>query len=280
MVRQEQDLSGIILPDQKKWVILPKFNIHIHQTSVIGQRCQMKRNITIDEGANIDDDVEIGNNVTLHKGVRLAQGVKVLDNTVIYPDTVVGQETIILENCHLGRPPEIAGQITRHLKSDYPNLIVGERCLIGPLVRIYRGTKIGNQTSIYEFVTIREECSIGDEVVLAPGVTVNYATSIGRGSRVMHSTHLTGNMVVGEDVFISLHVGSTNDKMKETSETDRSWQGAVIEDKSVIGAGVMLYPGVRIGRGSHIAIQSVVNKDIPENSYAAGVPVRVLGKLP
>ena len=43
-----------------------------------------------------------------------------------------------------------------------------------------------------------------------------------------------------------------------------------------LGAGVIVLPGVTIGRGSVIGAGSVVTKDIPENVVAFGNPCRVV----
>lgn len=49
-----------------------------------------------------------------------------------------------------------------------------------------------------------------------------------------------------------------------------------IGDDCWLGAGVIVLPGVTIGRGSVIGAGSVVTKDIPENVVAFGVPCRVI----
>jgi galactoside O-acetyltransferase len=50
----------------------------------------------------------------------------------------------------------------------------------------------------------------------------------------------------------------------------------VIEDNVWLGTGVMVNPGVTIGRNSVIGAGSVVTKSIPANVVAAGVPCRVM----
>ena len=45
------------------------------------------------------------------------------------------------------------------------------------------------------------------------------------------------------------------------------------------GAGVLVLPGVTIGDNCVIGAGSVVNKDIPSNTMAAGNPCRVIKKL-
>lgn len=48
----------------------------------------------------------------------------------------------------------------------------------------------------------------------------------------------------------------------------------------LIGANTTVLPGVKIGDNAVISAGSLVNKDIPPNSYAGGVPVRILGSIP
>ncbi|MGI6220066.1 MAG: acyltransferase [Bacteroidaceae bacterium] len=53
----------------------------------------------------------------------------------------------------------------------------------------------------------------------------------------------------------------------------------VIEDNVWIGTKSSIMPGVRIGRGSIIAANSVVTHDIPPYCVAAGAPARVVKKM-
>lgn len=54
----------------------------------------------------------------------------------------------------------------------------------------------------------------------------------------------------------------------------------IIIGKNVwIGANVTILGGVTIGDNSVVAAGSVVNKDVPENTVAAGVPARVIKSI-
>jgi acetyltransferase-like isoleucine patch superfamily enzyme len=52
-----------------------------------------------------------------------------------------------------------------------------------------------------------------------------------------------------------------------------------IGNKVWLGANVTVLPGVSIGDGSIIAAGSVVTKDVPENSVAAGNPAKVIKRV-
>ena len=53
----------------------------------------------------------------------------------------------------------------------------------------------------------------------------------------------------------------------------------VIGDDCWLGANVVVCPGVTIGAGCVIGAGSVVTRDIPANSFAAGVPCRVIREI-
>jgi acetyltransferase-like isoleucine patch superfamily enzyme len=53
----------------------------------------------------------------------------------------------------------------------------------------------------------------------------------------------------------------------------------VIHDNCFIGSGATIMPGVSIGPNAVIAAQSVVTQNVPANTVAGGVPVRVLMTL-
>ena len=49
-----------------------------------------------------------------------------------------------------------------------------------------------------------------------------------------------------------------------------------IEDSVWLGAGCIVMPGVRIGRGTVVGAGSVVTRDLPSMCFAAGVPAKVI----
>lgn len=53
----------------------------------------------------------------------------------------------------------------------------------------------------------------------------------------------------------------------------------IIEDGVFVGAGSILLPGVRIGRGAYVAAGSVVAADVPAGVMVGGNPARVIKTL-
>lgn len=128
---------------------------------------------------------------------------------------------------------------------------VGENCWIEPPIRVAYGshTHIGNNFyGNFNFVVVDDATvTIGDNVMVAPNVTISTA-----GHPIAPEIRITGQQ-------FSLPV--------------------TIEDNVWLGTGVIINPGVTIGRNSVIGAGSVVTKSIPANVVAAGVPCRVLREI-
>jgi acetyltransferase-like isoleucine patch superfamily enzyme len=111
-------------------------------------------------------------------------------------------------------------------------------------------------------------------------VTINYNAKIGNRTKIMDATHITGNCKIGDDVFISLHVGMANDNhIGLNGYNEDEIKGPTIHNKAVVGLGAMILPGVVIGEGAIVAAQSVVNKEVGPWAFVAGYPARKVKDL-
>jgi len=138
-------------------------------------------------------------------------------------------------------------------------MILGDRVTIGKyaIIRpsnIYGGEigvglKIGNNSNIgpYAYIGCSGSIEIGDNVMISPRVSI-YAEN---------------------------HVFDRTDMLMKEQGVVR--QFVKIEDDCWIAANSIILAGVTIGKGSVIAAGSVVTKDVPPYSIAAGVPAKVIG---
>ncbi len=223
------------------------------------------KNVVIAETAIIHDNVVIEDDVIIH------------DYVVIYPNTVIGRGTEIFDHCVLGKLPTSPGITSRELKTEFVDLEVGKECVLCPGVVLYAGTKIGNNSLLGDFCSIREECTIGSRCIISRNVSVNYNTTIGNNTKIMDNSHITGNMKIGNNVFISVLVATTNDNTMGREEYNANHvQGAVIEDFVTIGAAANILPQVVIGENAIVGAGSVVTKNVPKNKVVMGVPAKVV----
>ncbi|MDZ4844373.1 MAG: acyltransferase [Chitinophagales bacterium] len=92
--------------------------------------------------------------------------------------------------------------------------------------------------------------------------------------------HSAGGIRIGKSVGIGPKVSILTSQHKpESLETPvlfspLEFQEVVIGDGADIGIGVILLPGVRIGKGTIIGAGAVVNTDVPANEVWAGVPAK------
>ena len=93
----------------------------------------------------------------------------------------------------------------------------------------------------------------------------------------MDNTHITGNMTIGNHVFISVLVATTNDNaMGRDGYSEEHVKGPVIHDNVTVGAAANILPNVEIGENSIVGAGSVVTKDVPASKVVMGVPAKVV----
>lgn len=228
----------------------------------------------------ISEYSNIASTAVIHDDVIIEAGVIIHDFVVIYPGTIIRSGVEIYDHCVLGKLPTSPGITSRRLKNAYPNLEVCKNSILCPGVVLYTGSKIGENNLLGDFCSIREECSTGKNCIISRNVSVNYNTSIGNYTKIMDNTHITGNMTIGNHVFISVLVATTNDNTmgREDYNVDHV-HGATIEDDVTVGAAANILPGVLIGKNSVIGAGAVVTKDIPSNMVAMGVPAKIIREV-
>ena len=107
------------------------------------------------------------------------------------------------------------------------------------------------------------------------------------GSGVYANSNLTlvddGHIYIGDKVMIgpNVTIATANHPIEpELRAKGLQYNKDVhIEENVWIGAGVIIVPGVRIGKNSVIGSGSVVTKAIPDNVVAVGNPCRVLREI-
>lgn len=137
----------------------------------------------------------------------------------------------------------------------------GDDLHLGARTRIWAPShvRMGNQVYVGKDVHIEANCRIGNYCLIANRVAI-----VGR--------HDHDFSAVGFPVRFSPWVGSKRFPNQYADEE------VVIEDDVWLGYGTIVLTGVTVGRGCVIAAGSVVTRDIPPYSIAAGVPAKVVGK--
>jgi acetyltransferase-like isoleucine patch superfamily enzyme len=160
---------------------------------------------------------------------------------------------------------------------------------------------IGKDTNIEYTAIIQENCVIGDKCFVGHYVVMRPNTVIGSRTVVGHLTVFEGDAVVGNDclihaqchitkgatiedkVFIGPMFCGANDRyMVHQRRHIRPFviEGYHIKYGARIGIGVMVLPGITIGRNAVVGVGSVVSRDIPDNECWMGVPAKFKKMVP
>lgn len=191
---------------------------------------------------------------------------------LIYPNVEMGLNTIVDGPCIIGKPP-------RGCARGEKRLTLGAKGYIRPFTTIYAGSIIGDNFQTGQGVSIREDNVIGCNVSIGTNSTLEFGNSIGDYSRI-HTGCFMELTTIGRYVFIGPNVVFTDDPHPMNCPRYKECKGGpVVEDYARIGANSTILPGVRIGRNSLVGAGSVVVKDIPPDSVAAGNPARVIKKI-
>jgi UDP-2-acetamido-3-amino-2,3-dideoxy-glucuronate N-acetyltransferase len=139
---------------------------------------------------------------------------------------------------------------------------------------------VGEESSIWHLVQVRERAHIGDRCTIGRGAYIGPGVTVGDGTKIQNLAMVYDPAVIGRGVFIGPAVVLTNDVYPRAVEPDMSpkdagqWdaQGVVIADGASIGARSVVLAGVKIGEWALVAAGSTVIRDVPAYALVAGTP--------
>jgi acetyltransferase-like isoleucine patch superfamily enzyme len=207
------------------------------------------------------NDVTFGSNVIIGHG------------SIIYPNVVIGDNTFIGPYSILGEPTgsfycENSGEVEKH---DFKKTIIGPNSVIRSHSIIYEDVEIGDGFQSGHRVTIREKTSIGIKCSVGTQSDIQDHVKLGNYVRV-HSNVFMGQYAVIEDyAWIFSYVALTNDRYPPVS----SFKGVTIKEYAVIAVSSVILPGVVIGKNAFVGANSVVTKDVADETLVVGSPAKV-----
>jgi acetyltransferase-like isoleucine patch superfamily enzyme len=117
--------------------------------------------------------------------------------------------------------------------------------------------------------------SLGDRVVIRPGVMLHADTRAGGAGIIVEPDVLIGS---GVHVYVDKHLFDRTDvPIIEQGYADS--REVVIRRGSWIGANAVILPGVTVGENAVVGAGSVVTRDVEARTVVAGNPARVLRTL-
>ncbi len=178
------------------------------------------------------------------------------------------------ENADIGAGTIVEdGVVVGHrYRADSGRAVVGRDGILRLGTLIYGDVRIGDHFQSGHYAVIRARVRIGDFCTVLHHSTIEGVVRLGDGVRIMANTYIPSRTWIGDHVFIGPGVTILNDRIPGRHAIPETPRGPTIENDVMIGGGVTLLPGIRIGEGSFIAAGSVVTRDVPPGSLVQGVP--------
>jgi UDP-2-acetamido-3-amino-2,3-dideoxy-glucuronate N-acetyltransferase len=148
---------------------------------------------------------------------------------------------------------------------------------IHPTADVSPRATIGNGTSIWHWVQVREGARIGHDCNIGKDVYIDADVVIGDQCKIQNFAALYRGLRVGDRVFIGPHACFTNDLHPRAVSPDWQVVPTKVEDGASIGANTTILAGTTVGRWAMVAAGAVVTKDVPAHALVAGIPAKVIG---
>jgi serine O-acetyltransferase len=172
--------------------------------------CAVHATATLGAGTTLGEHCVVGANVRIGTGCRLGHGV------VIHADTVIGNDVRIDDHASLGKSPMRAANSATTREQELPPLTVGDVCIVGTGVVLYRGAVIDGKVLLADLCTVRENVTIGRGTIVGRGVTVENFCSVGRYCKLESECYITAYSTLEDRVFVAPGV---------SPRTTTSWVG-------------------------------------------------------
>jgi UDP-2-acetamido-3-amino-2,3-dideoxy-glucuronate N-acetyltransferase len=235
----------------------------IHPTAVVGP------------GTTLGEYCVIGPNV------RLGSGCRVGHHVVIHADTTVGNDVRIDDHATLGKLPMKAANSATTSDQELPPLKLGDTCIVGTSVVIYRGATIDSRVLIADLASVRENVTIGRGTIVGRGVTVENFCKIGRYCKLESESYITAYSELEDRVFVAPGVLMSNDNfIGRTAERFKHFKGLTVKKGGRLGVGTVFLPGLTVGEDALVAGGSVATRDLPARTISLGAPAKPWRPVP
>jgi|SRR5688572_22000513 len=140
------------------------------------------------------------------------------------------------------------------------------------------GSTIGKGTKIWHFSHVMPECVIGENCNIGQNVVISPGVTLGNNVKVQNNVSIYTGVVCEDDVFLGPSMVFTNVMNPRSAVNRRSqYLKTVVKKGASIGANATIVCGHTIGEFAFVGAGSVVTKDVPAYALVMGNPSRQSG---
>ena len=146
--------------------------------------------------------------------------------------------------------------------------------------------KLGENVKLSKFINLYG-CTIGDNTKIGAFVEIQKNATVGKNCKISSHTFICEGVIIEDDVFVGHNVTFINDMYPRatapdgTLQTEADWTVAptLVKKGASIGSSCTILANVTIGENAILGAGSVITKDVPPNTIAAGNPAKILRRF-
>ena len=231
--------------------------------------------------ASIADSCTIGEFCVVGKNVQIGDGSVVGHHVTIHDDAVIGRNVRVDDGTVIGKMPMRAANSAVTKDQELPPTQIGDNCIIGTNVVIYRGCTIGTKVLIADLSTVRENVTVGDFTIVGRGVAIENFCNIGRYVKLETNVYVTAYSDIEDRCFLAPGVVTSNDNyVGRTEERFKHFKGVILKKGARIGVNATILPGKTVHEDALVAAGALVTSDVPAKKIVVGMPAKVFRDVP
>jgi acetyltransferase-like isoleucine patch superfamily enzyme len=213
--------------------------------------------------------------------VRVGKNCEIGSNVIVHDDTVIGDNVRIDDGAVIGKRPMRAANSAVTKDQELPGTRIGNNCIVGTHVVIYRGAEIGEKVLIADLSTVRENVKIGDFTIVGRGVAIENFCTIGRYVKLETNVYITAYSELEDRVFVAPCAATSNDNyVGRTEERFKHFKGVIMKKGARVGVNATILPGKTLHEDCLVAAGALVTSDVPAGKIVVGVPAKVFRDVP
>ena len=140
------------------------------------------------------------------------------------------------------------------------------------------GSSIGKGTKIWHFSHVMPGCEIGENCNIGQNVVVSSGVKLGKNCKVQNNVSLYTGVVCGDNVFLGPSMVFTNVNNPRSAIVRKDqYLHTQVGNGASIGANATIVCGHNIGEYAFIGAGAVVTKHVPPFALVVGNPAKQIG---